>query len=108
MPYIKGQSGNNKGKPKGAKSKVLIEARKLFNITLEGQVPFLMSAFDEVRKEDPAMFLKLFAQYAQFFVPKKIDHSSSDGSMNYVPISQWTEQPKVINPNGNKPSTENQ
>lgn len=66
----------NEGKPKGSTNKVSQEARELFLSTLEGQVSGISKAFEDVRKEDPAKFLDLFAKYAQYFVPKKTSNET--------------------------------
>ncbi len=69
--FKKGHSGNPKGKPQGAQNKITQTAREIFLSTLELQVPYIASAFDEVREKNPAQYLELFAKYAQYFVPKK-------------------------------------
>jgi hypothetical protein len=61
----------NDGKPKGATNKVTQEARELFLITIENEVPHLSKAFEEVREKSPKDYLDLIAKYAQYFVPKK-------------------------------------
>ncbi|PWL29423.1 MAG: hypothetical protein DCO96_06575 [Fluviicola sp. XM-24bin1] len=73
MPFKKGESGNIKGRPKGAKDKNTREARELFLKTLEGQVDKLAESFDKVRERSPEKYLDLFARYAQFFMPKKTE-----------------------------------
>jgi len=73
MPFKKGQSGNQNGRPKGAQDKLIKEAREIFIETLEGQVPNIEDAFKQVLKESPSKYLELFAKYAQYFVPKKTE-----------------------------------
>ena len=73
MPFKKGESGNIKGRPKGAKDRNITEARELFLKTLEGQVDKLSESFDKVREKSPEKYLDLFARYAQFFMPKKTE-----------------------------------
>lgn len=75
MAFKKGQSGNPKGKPKGAENKLTKEARTIFLETLEGQAEHIADAFDEVRRENPKAYLDLFAKYAQYFVPKKTENT---------------------------------
>ena len=75
----------NKGKQKGAVNKITQQAREIFLETLEGQVPHISKAFDDVRMDDPAKFLELFAKYAQYFVPKK--------TASEMDINLKTEQP---------------
>ena len=77
MAFKKGESGNIKGKPKGAVNKVTQDARALFLETLEGQSEHLSEAFEKVRQESPSKYLDLFAKYAQYFVPKKTENSDT-------------------------------
>ena len=46
MPFKKGQSGNPKGRPKGAQDKVSREARSLFIHIMEGEVGHIQDALD--------------------------------------------------------------
>jgi hypothetical protein len=66
------------GRPKGVGNKKTEEARELFVQTLEGQVSHIYDAFEEVRLKDPARYLDLFAKYAMYFVPKKVDLTSDN------------------------------
>jgi hypothetical protein len=75
MAFKKGESGNPKGKPKGAEGKVTKAARDIFLETLEGQAPHIAAAFEEVRRDNPRAYLDLFAKYAQYFVPKKTENT---------------------------------
>lgn len=69
---------NRPRKVKGAVQKDLKQARELFIQTLEGQVGNIHEAFEEVRQKDPARYLDLFAKYAMYFVPKKVDLTSDN------------------------------
>ena len=89
-PFTKG----NKGKPLGAKNKVVQEARILFIETLEGQVPHINEAFDKVKAKDPAMYLNLLAKYAQYFVPKMVDITTGGEKMNFIPVSKFADDNK--------------
>ena len=82
--YLPGESGNPNGKPKGAEAKVNKEARQLFVETLQGQVGHIHNAFEQVRVKDPAKYLELFAKYAQYFVPKKVDVTSGGDEIKQV------------------------
>ena len=77
MAFKKGESGNIKGKPKGAVNKVTQSAREIFLETLEGQSEYIAEAFEKVREKDPKAYLDLFAKYAQYFVPKKTENSDT-------------------------------
>jgi hypothetical protein len=76
MPFDKGNT-HGEGRPKGAENKLTKEARELFIETLEGQVPHITEAFEKVRKDNPTKYLELFAKYAQYFVPRKVDSNTT-------------------------------
>jgi len=67
------KKGHGGLKPKGAETKLISEARALFVQTLEAQVPNIHQAFADVLDKDPYKYLELFAKYAQYFVPKKVE-----------------------------------
>ena len=69
---MKFQEGNP-GKPKGAQNKVTAKARELFIATIEGQMEHIAEAFEKVRHDKPAEYLKILEKYAQYVVPKKVD-----------------------------------
>lgn len=91
--FYKGVSGNPNGRPKGAENKVTTEARELFVAILEKQVDNIEYAFDAVlngtdtTRPDPAKYLELYAKYAQYFVPKKVDLTSGNKEIQ-APVIQ--------------------
>tara|TARA_R110000868_G_scaffold35798_1_gene127853 strand:- start:22250 stop:22588 length:339 start_codon:yes stop_codon:yes gene_type:complete len=78
MPFEKG----NEGRPKGSVNKITQEARSLFLQTIESQMPHLDDAFEAVRLENPAEYLKIVEKYAQYFIAKKVDITSKDNQLN--------------------------
>ena len=76
------------GRKEGSGNKLTKEARELFVETLEGLSPNVQKAFldvlngvkdDEgnwIKQPNPDRFLDLFAKYAQFFVPKKLENDN--------------------------------
>ena len=92
MSRVKGTPKDG-GRIKGTENKLTKSARELFVATLEGQVGNIEGAFQDVlngtleTKGDPAKYLELFAKYAQYFVPKKID-LTTDGDKIEAPIIQ--------------------
>jgi len=78
---------NNKGgRPKGAVDKVTSDAKALFMEIMEGQVPKVQEALNEVYKEDKAAFLKYLAALMPYFIPKKTDVTSNGKELNEKPI----------------------
>jgi hypothetical protein len=78
---------NNKGgRPKGSVDKVTSDAKALFMEIMEGQVPKVQEALNEVYKEDKAAFLKYLAALMPYFIPKKTDVTSNGKELNEKPI----------------------
>jgi hypothetical protein len=81
------------GRVKGTENKLTKSARELFVNILEGQVQNIENAFEDVlngtdtTRPDPAKYLELYAKYAQYFIPKKID-LTTDGDKIEAPIIQ--------------------
>ncbi len=98
---LKGFQKGHKGfKPKGVTHAMTLEARELFIMTLEAQVPNIHQAFAEVLEKDPARYLDLFSKYAQYFIPKKIE---SDVNFNIEkPIFKQLELNVISEDDGTK------
>jgi len=102
MPRPKGTPKTG-GRVKGSKNPITQSARQMFVQTLEGEVPHIQAAFEEIRdgkknedgelitQPDPATYLNLLAKYAQYFVPKMIDITTDGDTINTIPISSWSE-----------------
>ena len=71
MPFKKGQSGNPKGRPKGAQDKVSREARSLFIHIMEGEVGHIQDALDGLRNESADKYLRALAHLLPYFMPKQ-------------------------------------
>jgi len=80
------------GREKGQENNLTKTARQLFVQTLEKQVPSIEKAFEDVKKKDPAKYLELFAKYAQYFVPKKIDQETTLKVESPI-IIDWKDNP---------------
>lgn len=71
MPFKKGQSGNAKGRPKGATDKVTREARALFVQIMDGEVKHIEDALDALRQESSEKYLKALSGLFPYFMPKQ-------------------------------------
>lgn len=71
MPFKKGQSGNAKGRPKGANNKVTKEARDLFVKIMNGEVGHIEDALDALRSESSEKYLKALSNLFPYFMPKQ-------------------------------------
>lgn len=85
--FKKGHKGHKKP---GAVNKITQQARELFVEILEGQVPNIKLAFAEVYENDKTKFLELYAKYAQYFVPRKVDITTKDNPIDQV--FKWGDQ----------------
>ncbi len=75
------------GREKGTPNNVTKEARELFTQTLEGQVPRLKIALDEVFEQDKDRFVELFTKLAPYFMPKKYDVTTKEETLKPVIIN---------------------
>jgi len=71
--YVKGQSGNPNGRPKGAENKVTKESRELFKAIMDGEVPNIEEALGLLRENSPEKYLKALASLFPYFMPKKLE-----------------------------------
>lgn len=83
MPKKKGDPKTG-GKTKGSVNKVTANARELFVAILEKQVPKIESAFEKVLIKSPEKYLELYAKYAQYFIPRKVDITTKEEAIEQV------------------------
>lgn len=74
------------GRPKGVENKVTQDTKALFKEIMEGQVPKVQEALNELYKKDKAAFLKYLAALMPYFIPKKTDVTSNGKELNDKPI----------------------
>ena len=67
MPFKKGQSGNNKGKPKGTKNKTGVKLRETISDFLSDNFPKIVSDFHAL---PPKERVRLYTDLLQFGLPK--------------------------------------
>jgi hypothetical protein len=71
MPeFKKGQSGNRRGRPKGAVNKSTKEIKEAFQMLLEQNLPHLNKWLQEVASEDPEKALSLVLRLSEYIIPK--------------------------------------
>ncbi|CAB4126943.1 hypothetical protein UFOVP87_28 [uncultured Caudovirales phage] len=98
MAFKKGdKKPETSGRSKEVPNKLTQTARELFVSTLENQVGNIEQAFTDVlhgrededgkliTKPDPAKYLELYAKYAQYFVPKKLDVEMNGKIITVIP-----------------------
>jgi Family of unknown function (DUF5681) len=67
MPFIKGQSGNPKGKPPGTKNKVINPLRQIISDFLEQNFETIQADFKKLPPKDRA---KVYSDLLQYGLPK--------------------------------------
>ena len=83
MKYKKGQSGNPKGKPKGAKNKISKDIKETYKFLIENNADNLTEWLERIAKKNPEKALQLILNMSEFIIPKaktNIDLSNSDGT----------------------------
>lgn len=87
MTFVKGQSGNAKGKAPGTKNKDTSFIREQLTCLAGNNVKNLQIWLDKVAKEDPAKAFELYLKALEFGIPKlkAIEHSGKDGEgLNFI------------------------
>jgi len=80
MPFKKGESGNKEGRPKGKLNKITAEIRDKIAPWYQGEIDnkHYEKAMEQVRKERPDSWVKLFHEGLAYVIPKKRDITSDD------------------------------
>ena len=73
MAYKKGESGNLKGRPKGAPNKITKEGRELFIKIMDGQVEYIEEELALLRESSGEKYLKVLASLFPYFMPKMVE-----------------------------------
>ena len=73
MTFIKGQSGNPEGRPKGVANKITQEGRELFIKIMDGQVEHIEEELALLRETSGEKYLKALASLFPYFLPKMVE-----------------------------------
>lgn len=80
--FKKGESGNPKGKPKGAVNKTTAQIKEMITSLVGNQMEKWPAVIDKMMKEDPAEAMKITGRLIDYVLPKqtKID---LEGEINH-------------------------
>lgn len=70
MVFVKGKSGNPKGKPKGTVSATTTEFKTALNRLLEESAPNMVQWLERVAAQDPGKALDTLGKLAEYIYPK--------------------------------------
>ena len=85
MTFIKGQSGNSKGKPKGLQNRTTKEAKETLQQILLGQIDNIAAALNELKGKDSARYLDSCSKLFTYVLPKKTDITTDDKPIVNLP-----------------------
>lgn len=73
MPFVKGQSGNYKGKPKGAVDPNTRKAKELILAAIDSQSEKFNEVMLKLQDEEPREWAKIMVKLIDYVLPKKVD-----------------------------------
>lgn len=100
MPFKKGQSGNKKGKPKGAVNKATADARESIALFVDGNAHRLQKWLDQIALESPEKAFNCFYSLIEYHIPKlarteaTVEHS---GKVTFTAVTRRIVDERIDN-----------
>jgi len=85
MAFKKGKPKTG-GREKGVENKITQDGREIFRLIMEGQVPNVDEALNQVYKENKEAYLKCLAALMPYFMAKKTDITTNGKGLHDKPI----------------------
>ena len=85
MAFKKGKPKTG-GREKGVENKITQDGKEIFRLIMEGQVPNVDEALNQVYKEDKEAYLKCLAALMPYFMSKKTDITTNGKGLHDKPI----------------------
>jgi hypothetical protein len=82
MAFVKGQSGNPKGKPKGSVNKSTAEIKEIITRVVGNQLDMLEDDLKKIRKESPARAAEIYMKMVDYVLPKQ-SKIELEGELNH-------------------------
>ena len=82
------------GRDKGVENKITQDSKEIFRLIMEGQVPNVGEALNQVFEEDKATYLKCLATLMPYFMSKKTDVTTNGKDINMTdskPFHEWAD-----------------
>lgn len=97
MPFVKGQSGNTKGKPKGVRSEKTLVLETFCQDIIEGGMLRFNEAMNKLAKEKPEKYIDSYLALLEYVKPKLARQDVNIDAKGELSI-KWIEEKSYIEP----------
>lgn len=90
MPFVKGKSGNEKGKPKGVKSGKTLILDTFCQDIIEGGIERFNDSMNKLAEKNPKMYVDAYLSLLEYVKPKLARHDTTVDTKGELTI-KWEE-----------------